>query len=163
MTKKLVAVDLFCGVGGLTYGLKKAGINVVAGIDFDASCEYAYTSNNNNSKFIHKDIQGVTKKDIQPLFKGADVKILVGCAPCQTFSAHSNKIKKQKDLTQDKRWGLLKEFSRIIKEVRPDIVSMENVPLLRKQDIFEEFVENLEELKYEVSCSVVNAVDYGVP
>lgn len=39
------AVDLFCGVGGLTYGLQKAGIPVVAGIDIDDSCEYAYTHN----------------------------------------------------------------------------------------------------------------------
>ena len=163
MTKKLVAVDLFCGAGGLTYGLRKAGIDVVAGIDFDESCKYAYESNNGNSQFIHKDIKEVTKKDIQPLFKGADVKILVGCAPCQTFSAHSNKIKKQKDLKEDKRWGLLREFSRIAKEVQPDIVSMENVPLLRKQDVFEEFVNNLKELEYKVAYGVINATDYGVP
>lgn len=49
------AVDLFCGVGGLTYGLQKAGIPVVAGIDIDDSCEYAYT-HNNNCTFIHKNL-----------------------------------------------------------------------------------------------------------
>ena len=163
MAKKLVAVDLFCGAGGLTYGLRKAGIDVVAGIDSDESCRYAYESNNKNSKFICKDIKQVKGRDIRLLFQGADVKILVGCAPCQTFSAHSNKIKKQKDLKEDKRWGLLREFSRIVKEVQPDIVSMENVPLLRKQDVFEEFVKNLQKLGYQVSGSVVNATDYGVP
>lgn len=41
------AIDLFCGVGGLTKGLEQAGINVVAGIDFEASCQYAYEENNN--------------------------------------------------------------------------------------------------------------------
>lgn len=162
-TKKLIAVDLFCGVGGLTYGLQKAGIDVVAGIDSDKSCKYAYESNNKDVKFIHKDIQKVTKQDIQPLFQGADVKILVGCAPCQTFSAHSNKIKKQKDLKQDVRWGLLKHFSRIVKEVKPDIVSMENVPLLRTQDVFEKFVSDLEAYGFQVDHKVVNASDYGVP
>ena len=50
------AVDLFCGVGGLTYGLQKAGIPVVAGIDIDDSCEYAYT-HNNNCTFIHKSVE----------------------------------------------------------------------------------------------------------
>ena len=49
---KIKAVDLFCGVGGLTCGLRKAGIPVVAGIDIDASCEYAYTHNNDGCKFI---------------------------------------------------------------------------------------------------------------
>ena len=44
-------VDLFCGVGGLTCGLKKSGLNVVAGLDNDSTCEFAYTENN-NTKFI---------------------------------------------------------------------------------------------------------------
>ena len=50
------AVDLFCGVGGLTYGLRQAGIPVVAGIDIDGSCKYAYTQNNGDCKFIQKSI-----------------------------------------------------------------------------------------------------------
>ena len=48
-------VDLFCGIGGLSYGLKKAGINVVAGIDTDGSCAYAYEYNN-NATFICKSV-----------------------------------------------------------------------------------------------------------
>ena len=68
------AVDLFCGVGGLTYGLQKAGIPVVAGIDIDDSCEYAYT-HNNNCTFIHKSVENVTGKEIRALLRGADVKI----------------------------------------------------------------------------------------
>lgn len=50
------AIDLFCGVGGLTKGLEQAGINVVAGIDFEPSCQYAYEENN-NSVFIQKILQ----------------------------------------------------------------------------------------------------------
>ena len=49
------AIDLFCGVGGLTKGLEQAGINVVAGLDFEPSCQYAYEKNN-NAKFIQRDI-----------------------------------------------------------------------------------------------------------
>lgn len=48
-------VDLFCGVGGLTCGLKKSGLNVVAGLDNDSTCEFAYTENN-NTKFICADV-----------------------------------------------------------------------------------------------------------
>lgn len=61
------AVDLFCGVGGLTCGLQKAGINVVAGIDLDETCKYAFEYNN-ASKFIHKSIDEVTGKDIKNYF-----------------------------------------------------------------------------------------------
>ena len=57
-------VDLFCGVGGLTCGLEKAGLDVVAGYDLDATCEYTY-SHNNNAQFIHKNIEEVTGLDIK--------------------------------------------------------------------------------------------------
>ena len=39
-------VDLFCGVGGLSHGLKQGGLNIIAGFDIDKTCEYAYTHNN---------------------------------------------------------------------------------------------------------------------
>lgn len=69
------AIDLFCGVGGLTYGLQEAGIPVVAGIDIDDSCEYAYT-HNNNCIFIHKSIEDVTGKEIRALLRGLTLKYL---------------------------------------------------------------------------------------
>ena len=122
------AVDLFCGVGGLTYGLQKAGIPVVAGIDIDDSCEYAYT-HNNNCTFIHKSVEDVTGKEIHALLRGADVKILVGCAPCQPFSSHQ---KDKQNRSKHKDWKLLYQFGRLVEETRPHIVSMENVPELEK-------------------------------
>ena len=74
------AIDLFCGVGGLTKGLEQAGINVVAGIDFEPSCQYAYEENN-NSVFIQKDITDVTPSELQALYPAnADIRILAGCA-----------------------------------------------------------------------------------
>ena len=52
-------VDLFCGVGGLTCGLKKSGLDVVAGLDNDPTCEFAYTENN-NTKFICEDVSNIS-------------------------------------------------------------------------------------------------------
>ena len=112
------AVDLFCGVGGLTYGLQKAGIPVVAGIDIDDSCEYAYT-HNNNCTFIHKSVEDVTGKEIRALLRGADVKILVGCAPCQPFSSHQ---KDKQNRSKHKDWKLLYQFGRLVEGTRPHIV-----------------------------------------
>lgn len=78
------SVDLFCGVGGLTHGLLKSGIQVRAGIDIDTSCKYAYEVNN-NAKFIGIDIAKVTGNEINKYWKENEIKVLVGCAPCQPF------------------------------------------------------------------------------
>ena len=152
-------VDLFCGVGGLTCGLEKAGLNVVAGYDLDATCEYTY-SHNNHAKFIHKNIQDVTGLDIKRLLRGYDVKILAGCAPCQPFSRHQ---KDKHNRKKHKDWKLLYQFARLVEEAKPHVVSMENVPELEDEQVFKDFVKKLADLKYYVTYQVVNAADYGVP
>lgn len=156
---EIKAVDLFCGVGGLTCGLIKVGISVAAGVDVDTSCEYAYTENN-DSLFINKSIEDLTGKEVQELLEGARTKILVGCAPCQPFSNHR---KDKLNRSSHKDWKLLYQFGRLVKEVHPHIVSMENVPELLKEKVFKDFVQLLEDAGYHVSSSVVNAADYGVP
>ncbi len=87
---KIKVIDLFCGIGGLSHGFVKEGFDVVAGIDNEASCEYPYQANN-NAKFIAKDIRTVEAKEINQLFGKADVRVLVGCAPCQPFSTYAFK------------------------------------------------------------------------
>lgn len=152
-------VDLFCGVGGLTCGLEKAGLSVVAGIDLDSSCEYTYT-HNNKAQFIHKNIEEVTGLDIKRLLRGYDVKVLAGCAPCQPFSRHQ---KDKHNRKKHKDWKLLYQFARLVRESKPHIVSMENVPELENEQVFQDFVKTLIDLKYNVTYKVVNAADYGVP
>lgn len=152
-------VDLFCGVGGLTHGLVMEDLNVVAGIDFDKSCSYAYEQNN-NTRFIGADLTVMTSNEIANLYNGAETRVLVGCAPCQAFSQYSNNKG-----TNDK-WKLLYSFSRIIRDIEPEIISMENVPNLLKYDngkVFRDFCSVLEELNYHISYSIVNAQEYGVP
>lgn len=152
-------VDLFCGVGGLTCGLRKAGLDVIAGYDLDTTCEYSYTFNN-HSLFINKNIEDVTGKEIKRLLRGYEVKVLAGCAPCQPFSRHQ---KDKKDRSKHKDWKLLYQFARLVEETNPHIVSMENVPELEKEKVFRDFVDTLKKQKYKVTYKVVNAADYGVP
>lgn len=152
-------VDLFCGIGGLTHGLSKSRLNVVAGYDIDATCKYAYEKNN-KANFIERDIRQVTSKEIESHFTDSRYKVLVGCAPCQPFSSYTQKGK------INSKWTLLYEFSRLIKEVRPEIVSMENVAKLidfSKAPIFQDFYQNLEDLGYYVNFKIVNCADYGIP
>ena len=158
---KIQVVDLFCGIGGLSYGLKTGGFEILAGFDLDWTCQYAY-EHNNEAKFNYKDIKSVTKDDILPLYSQNAIKVLAGCAPCQPFSSYAFK-NKQKD---PNKYDLLYEFGRLVKEVHPDIVTMENVPAIasfKLKDVFNDFVKTLKEEQYKVSYQVVYCPDYGVP
>lgn len=158
---KINAVDLFCGVGGLTHGLQKAGINVIAGIDIEEKCRFPYEANN-NAKFIQADIKELSSRDINNLYPtDTDIKILAGCAPCQPFSSYSYRYKGT-DASINKL-DLLDSFGRIIKDIQPDIVSMENVPQLAKEPIFKKFIRTLDVNGYNVNWHVIFAPDYGVP
>lgn len=155
-----VAVDLFCGIGGLSHGVQKAGINVVAGIDLDKTCQYAYEENN-NAVFINKGIEDIQSNELLELYPTDSIKILMGCAPCQPFSNYS--LRYIKDGHKDNKWRLLYYFLDHIEQVSPEIISMENVPQLSKEIVFNDFIEKLELLNYKVSWSIVNCADYGVP
>lgn len=157
---KTSAIDIFCGIGGLSYGLKEAGISVVAGVDVDESCKYPY-ERNVQAEFILTDVSQFRGEEINKKYWATDVvKILAGCAPCQPFSTHSNKIKNK---TRTRKWRLLREFERLVGETRPHIVTMENVPNLANQKIFEGFVAFLEQSGYYVSYSNVYCPEYGIP
>ena len=159
--KNISAIDVFCGVGGLSYGFKKAGIAVKAGIDIDKSCQYAFETNC-KSKFISRNIIDIKGSELNSFYDENDLKILVGCAPCQPFSSYTYKKNKQKDL----RWQLLYEFDRLIKEVNPVVISMENVPTLltfKKAPVFSDFVNSLKKQGYFVWHDIVYAPDYGIP
>ncbi len=155
--RTVTAVDLFCGAGGLTSGLAKSGINVKLGIDIDPACEYPYSANN-KADFMLKSVDDVTASELLVAYDGSDIKLLAGCAPCQTFSLYN-----QKANSSDKRWWLLLQFSRLIKETKPELVTMENVPGLIDQDVFKQFVDELLKRNYYVEYKVVNCADYGLP
>ena len=154
------AVDLFCGIGGLTKGLELSGINVVAGYDIDASCQFAYEANN-KAKFINEDIVTIKAEELLKHYPQNSIRILVGCAPCQPFSRYSSKYRKKGH--KDDKWKLLYSFQRLVKECNPEIVSMENVPNLAKEKVFKDFVKTLHDEGYNVSWKVVYCPDYGVP
>jgi DNA (cytosine-5)-methyltransferase 1 len=155
-------IDLFCGVGGLSHGFIQEDFNVLAGIDIDETCRFAFEENN-KSEFIAKSITDLSAQEINRIYgENTDLKILVGCAPCQNFSSY---MFKDKDKDSNK-WKLLYEFSRLVKETEPDIISMENVSQLinfKKAPVFEDFVNDLKDLGYFVSYEIVNCPDYGIP
>jgi DNA (cytosine-5)-methyltransferase 1 len=155
---RISAVDLFCGVGGLSYGLQRSGIPVVAGVDVDRSCQYPYEANN-DANFVLQDVTTLTADSLQELFSDADYRVLVGCAPCQPFSSYSHGLSQKRD----DRWSLLDAFGKLISEVKPDVVSMENVIELASQPIYRRFLQSLQRTGYKVSVHRVRCADFGVP
>lgn len=155
---KVYAVDLFCGAGGLTHGLELEGIRVRYGLDLDPLCEYAYEANN-SAKFLERDIGKLCPTEIEGLFPKSGLSLLVGCAPCQSFSTYTQGLE---DHRRDD-WKLLDSFVDIIKHVQPDLVSMENVPRLAKQDVYGRFVRRLRRAGYSVRAYRVECEKYGVP
>ena len=152
-------VDLFCGAGGLTCGLERAGLNVVEGIDVDGRCRYAYETNT-RARFIAKDIRDYGVDDVRSAWAEAEIRILVGCAPCQPFSTYAQGIVPH---TYESRWGLIERFATLIDRTRPDVVSMENVPPLARTRTFRSFVRGLESAGYEVAHGVTDCRTYGAP
>lgn len=157
--KSISCVDLFCGAGGLTHGFFLEGLSVVAGIDLDPACRFPYETNN-TARFVERDISKVTTAELKTLFGDASLTILAGCAPCQPFSTYAQRYELD---GKDGKWGLLYEFARLAEGVRPDVITMENVPTVAKHEVFHDFVDTLERLGYYVWFDVVDCSRYGVP
>lgn len=153
-------VDLFCGVGGLTRGLLDAGLDVIAGFDIDPTCQFTYEHNNGVDYHI-ENIRDVTGDEINDLYDNDTVKVLVGCAPCQPFSQMRFKFGGANK--QDEKYNLLLEFGRLIREIRPLIISMENVPQIRETAIYNQFLTILRDCGYHIDARVVFCPDYGIP
>ncbi len=159
---KIGVIDLFCGIGGLSYGFKCEGFEIIAGIDSDASCRYAYETNT-GATFIEGDVGKTTAKQVSSLFgqQNTSFRVLIGCAPCTPFSIYAGRY--QKNRKHNPQWQLLEEFARLAKATKPDVVSMENVPRVVRHRVFQDFVRGLEQGGYTVSFQTVRADHYGVP
>ncbi len=155
----IVAVDLFCGVGGLTHGLTRAGVKVRLGVDLDPACRFPMETNN-SAKFLEADVGSLSPSDVQAAFGDAQITLLAGCAPCQPFSSYSQSSRR--DAPHDD-WELLKSFSKLVLAVKPTLVTMENVPPLLKQDIFKDFVSDLKGAGYSLDFKVIDGRDIGLP
>lgn len=152
-------VDLFCGVGALSHGLKRAGFKIVAGYDSDERCRFAYESNN-KAKFFTRDVAELSADEIKLHFSGKSPSVLAGCAPCQPFSTYKHRYE------EDPQWNLVESFARIAVQVRPNFVTMENVPALTRYkggEVFNTFVKALEAAGYSVSWSITKCEEFGIP
>lgn len=157
----MIALDFFCGAGGLTRGLLNAGIEVVAGFDCEEDFRNTYENNNPEARFIHADIKKLSLRDLAGNIKLNFQDVLfAGCAPCQAFSKRSMSRKYGQDAE------LLSEFGRLVEEALPGYVFMENVPGIaenRGQGVFQRFLSMLRKNDYLCAWDILDAKHYGVP
>lgn len=161
---QLKAVDFFCSGGGMSSGLQNAGIQVLAGIDWDVDCKETYEANIKGSKFIHADVFNMQESELESevgIKKNDDDLVLIGCSPCQYWSL----IRTDKTKAKESK-NLLHEFHRFVKHFNPGYVVVENVPgILKKSEEsgLNKFITELEQQGYNVHYEIVNLNQYGVP
>jgi len=125
----------------------------------DESCRYSYEENNKPAKFLAADVAALTGEMLAEMYPKSAIKLLAGCAPCQPFSSYSlGKTEKR-----DARWRLLSEFGRLVSELQPEIVTMENVPKAERHLVFRRFVKELRALDYSVDYAIIDCTEYGIP
>ncbi|OGO34903.1 MAG: hypothetical protein A2Z03_02965 [Chloroflexi bacterium RBG_16_56_8] len=160
---RYVGIDFFCGCGGMTAGLIKAGVDVLLGIDNDPLCKETY-ERNNGVPFECADLRTIPLARIAKALekKGRRPTILAACAPCQPFSkVRKSGVKKHPDM------NLLNVFLRFVLEFEPEYVLCENVPRMESsrhgKRVILKFVTALIAHGYKVDYGVVNAADFEVP
>ncbi len=157
---QLVAVDLFAGGGGLTVGLKRAGFNVVGAVEIEPNALSTYKANHPEVHVFKQDIRTIKGRSFKRLSPTGRIDLLAGCPPCQGFSSLTYKYKQP-----DPRNELITEMSRLVDEIRPKAVMMENVPGLgvKGKELFQEFLNVLSVLDYDYEIDVLQVADYGIP
>jgi len=156
----LQAVDLFSGGGGLSVGLKQAGFNVVAAVEIEPNAAATYKANHPDTVMFDKDIRKLRAEELLTVSPTGKIDFLTGCPPCQGFTTLTTKYHRD-----DPRNNLINEMLRLIEDIKPMAVMLENVPGLAKkgENLLTPVVKRLEAIGYDVNLSVLQVADYGVP
>jgi len=154
------AVDLFAGGGGLTVGLKAAGFNVVSAIEMEHAAFSTYKTNHPDVHCYRGDVQDLNGNDLTIHSPTGRIDLIAGCPPCQGFTSLTSKYRRE-----DKRNALIGEMLRLILELKPRAVMLENVPRLTivGKSLFDDFRAQLEMAGYKCNFGVLEAADFGVP
>lgn len=159
------ALDLFCGCGGISAGLRAAGFEVIAGVDIEPNYITTFTHNFLESKSLNLDLSSTKPHEFMELIgiRPGEIDLLAGGPPCQGFSKNVPRKNRYLDSSNNL---LVRTFLDYCEALKPNIILMENVAEIKNgfdQTYTEEIIERLEEEGYTVSYDVLNAADYGIP
>ena len=166
-----LAVDLFCGAGGLSHGLTAAGYRVALSVDSD---RWSLESHAHNvpGRVLQLDLGDERSRDtVVGLCEGLDVDLIAGGPPCQPFSrAGRSKIRSLVDQgvrdAVDVRKELWRAFLDVVERVQPRAVLLENVPDMALGDemlVLRTMIDRLDRAGYEADARIVYASRHGVP
>jgi DNA (cytosine-5)-methyltransferase 1 len=166
------SISLFSGAGGMDIGIRQAGFDVIAEIEFDEHCvatlRAAVERDKTKTKVFHADIKTIDPDKLMSELgiESGELDLLFGGPPCQSFSLAG----KQLGLS-DKRGPLLFEIIRFAEKIQPRVILLEQVKGLlsakgdnnRRGEVFEVFLTELENIGYTPKWRVIMAADFGVP
>lgn len=163
MPKEFKVLDLFCGAGGLSWGMhKNPHFQTRIALDVDEKAAYTFKKNMPSTEVIVGDItDALVKGKIVALAKTNGVNMIVGGPPCQGYSMKGKKLG-----LEDPRNFLFREYLDLVGKIKPDVFVIENVKgLLQSANGWfkDEIVQTIEKMGYKVTFDVLNAADFGVP
>ena len=156
-------LDLFCGAGGMSYGMhKNKHFETKVALDINEKLAQTFAKNIQSAELIIGDIQDKKiKEKIVNLSKEKKVNMIIGGPPCQGFSLKGKKLG-----LDDPRNFLFIEYLHLVQELRPDVFVIENVKSLMSTSngwFKNQIISEIKKIGYEVSVGIVRASDYGVP
>ncbi len=157
------AIDLFCGCGGLSLGLRRAGFKIVAAVDNHDLSVATYGLNHKRTLLIQDDIRSVDARVLMKKlgFESGELDLLAGCPPCQGFS--SLRTLNGKRCIDEPMNDLVFEFVRFVQVFRPKSLMIENVPALLDDARLARVESELDDLGYKHDARILNAAEFGVP
>lgn len=157
---KYNVIDLFSGVGGLSYGFSKMSeFTILAANEIEKDISIAYSLNHPNVEMLNCDINQLTEEKFNEVLKGQKIDLIVGGPPCQSYSTLGKR-------QMDERANLFMQYKRILNILKPKAFVFENVSGILSMDkgrLFEKVKQEFESLGYKLKYKLLNAVDYGVP
>ncbi|MCA9144974.1 MAG: DNA cytosine methyltransferase [Planctomycetaceae bacterium] len=161
--RKLTAIDLFCGAGGLSQGFMEAGFEILAANDFDSNAAKTFKLNHPSSRFYDGPIQDISTDAMLEAagLSSGELDVLIGGPPCQAFSVYNHRRG-----MHDKRSGLFREYLRMVEGLMPRMVVMENVTgitSVAEGRAVDEIYRSMEKLGFHVEHRVLRAEEFGVP
>lgn len=158
--KKYNVIDLFAGIGGLSYGFSKnKKFEIIMANEIEKDIAYGYQLNHPNVKVLNKDIKNIEESELLEILSGRKIDIVVGGPPCQSYSTLGKR-------ELDDRSQLFKEYCRLLRILDPKIFIFENVKGLISMsggNLLKEIILEFKKLDYDVKYEILNAMDYGVP
>ena len=160
VTKKYTVVDLFAGVGGLSYGFTKNGrFEIILANELEKDIAKAYSLNHPTVNIMQGDIKDLSESILRQEIGKRTVDVVVGGPPCQSYSTLGKR-------QMDARSNLFMEYKRVLRILHPRAFLFENVKGILSMDkgtLFEHVRKEFEDIGYSLQYKILNAVDYGVP